>query len=84
MLKAEKECRADYACSKSELATSNSKSEFGGGASEKKNNKTIDKIGQQKLMHNWAKSELTELADIWHQKSFGVKKQSTGQQHTKY
>ena len=42
----------------------NSESEFfGGGASMKEDNKTIDEVGQHKLMHNWAKSESTQLAD---------------------
>ena len=42
----------------------NSESEFfGGGASVKENNKTIDEVGQHEPMHNWAKTESTKLAD---------------------
>ena len=64
VLKLSKRNRADYAWSKSELATLIPKvNSFGGGASMKENNKTIDEVGQHKLMHNWAKSESTQLAD---------------------
>ena len=47
------------------IAYINSESEFffWGGASMKEDNKTIGEVGQHKLMHNWAKTESTLLAD---------------------